>query len=45
MVKNPFLPPFEKHVFITDLAPAHRLIFNKYCVCREHVLVLTNTFE
>ena len=44
MSVNPFLPPFEKNVFITDLEPNHRLIFNKYCVVREHVLILTKQF-
>ncbi|TNV76948.1 hypothetical protein FGO68_gene119 [Halteria grandinella] len=42
---NPFLPPFEEGQFITDLLSEHRMIFNKYCVCDEHVLVITKEFE
>ena len=43
--ENPFLPPFEPNVFISDLEPNHRLIFNKYSVAREHVLVLTKDVQ
>ena len=43
--KNPFLPPFEEGQFITDLLHRHRLIYNKYCVCDNHVLVITKDFE
>ena len=42
---NPFLPPFQPGIFITDLGSTHRLIFNKFMVSREHVLVITQDFE
>lgn len=42
---NPFLPPFQTGIFITDLGSTHRLIFNKFMVTREHVLVITQDFE
>jgi ATP adenylyltransferase/5',5'''-P-1,P-4-tetraphosphate phosphorylase II len=29
-VFNPFVPPFEANSFINDVAPNHRLIFNKF---------------
>jgi len=43
--KNPFLPPFEEGQLIMDLLHRHRLIFNKFCVCDNHVLVITKEFE
>lgn len=42
---NPFLPPFENGIFITDLKKTHRLIFNKYMITKEHVLIVTRIFE
>jgi len=41
----PFLPPFDAGIFITDLPPSHRLIFNRYAVLKNHVLVVTSAFE
>lgn len=29
---NPFMPPFDPGVFISDLGDTHRLIFNKFPV-------------
>ncbi len=43
--KNPFLPPFEEGQFIMDVLHRHRLIYNKFCVCDNHVLVITKDFE
>ncbi len=42
---NPFLPPFQEGLFISDITEHHRLLFNKYSVCDEHVLVVTKEFE
>ena len=43
--KNPFLPPYEEGQFIDDLTDTHALIFNKYCVCERHVIIITKQFE
>ena len=42
---NPFLPPFETGLFITDLSPDYRLLFNKFAVVKRHVLIVTSAFE
>ena len=42
---HPFLPPFEPGIFITSLSDTHNLLFNKYCVVKNHVLVVTRKFE
>lgn len=42
---HPFLPPFEPGIFITNLSDTHNLLFNKYCVVKNHVLVVTKKFE
>jgi ATP adenylyltransferase len=39
--KDPFLPPFEEGLFINELSETHSLLFNKFQVCKEHVLVVT----
>jgi len=44
-LKNPFLPPFEEGQYISDILTNHRLIFNKFSVCDQHVLVITKDFE
>jgi ATP adenylyltransferase len=42
---NPFLPPFDEGIFITDLNKTHRLLFNKFMITKEHVLIITRIFE
>jgi ATP adenylyltransferase len=42
---NPFLPPFEEGLYIADVLDKHRLLYNKFSVCDEHVLVTTKDFE
>jgi ATP adenylyltransferase/5',5'''-P-1,P-4-tetraphosphate phosphorylase II len=42
--KNPFLPPFETGLHITELGDRHRLLFNKYSIYRNHVLIVTQDF-
>lgn len=39
--KNPFLPPFEKGIMITELPPKHRLLYNKFYFYKNHLLVVT----
>ena len=42
---DPFMPPFLPGLFISDLSPTHRLLFNKFSVCKEHSLVVSKEFE
>ena len=44
-VEDPFSPPFEEGIFISELTKTHSLVFNKFCVCDEHVVVFPNAFE
>ena len=41
---DPFLPPYEKGMFITEIGE-HRLLYNKFPVVKNHVLVVTKNFE
>jgi len=41
---DPFVPPFETGLFINHLNDSHSLLFNKFCICNEHVLVVTKDF-
>ena len=43
--KNPFVPPFEEGQVVCDILDRHRLLFNKFSVCDEHVLLVTQEFE
>ncbi|KAL4510787.1 hypothetical protein ABPG72_004941 [Tetrahymena utriculariae] len=42
---NPFLPPFEDGLFVQELSKTHTLLFNKYAVVKNHMLVVTTQFE
>ena len=44
-MKDPFMPPFEPGLFITELSDTHNLLFNKFCICKEHTLVTTKKME
>ena len=39
------MPPYEPGLFITELSSTHNLLFNKFCICREHVLCTTKQME
>ena len=39
------MPPFEKGLLISDLPPSHRLIFNKFNVLKNHLLIITSEYE
>ena len=43
--RNPFLP-FDQNLFVSDLnsSPDHVVIFNKFCVVPEHLLIITKGF-
>lgn len=43
--KNPFLPPFQPGLHICELGESHRLLFNKYSIFKNHVLLVTKDFE
>eukprot|EP00347_Sterkiella_histriomuscorum_P004117 403361689 len=43
--KDPFIPPFEEGQYIEELTDTHRLIYNKYSVSDEHVIVITKEYE
>lgn len=43
---DPFAPPLDEALVVThDLTPKHSLIFNKYPITNNHVLVITKEFE
>ena len=42
---DPFVPPFEPHLFIADLSSTHRLLYNKFCMANRHMIVTTSDFE
>lgn len=42
--KNPFIPPFQTGLHITDLGATHRLLFNKFSIYKNHVLIVTTEF-
>ena len=42
---DPFMPPFEEGLFIDELTTTHSLVFNKFSVCDNHVIVITKEFE
>lgn len=41
--RNPFLP-YDQNLLITELNSSYVLIFNKFCVVPEHLLVITKDF-
>ena len=42
---DPFMPPFEPGLFVSDLSTTHRLLFNKFMICKQHSLVVSKEFE
>lgn len=42
---DPFVPPYDVHLFVGDLSPTHVCLLNKYNVLDEHVLVITRAYE
>ena len=42
---DPFLPPFDSGIFIMTLSKTHNLLFNKYMLARNHLLIITRIFE
>ncbi|TFH86961.1 phosphorylase [Billgrantia azerbaijanica] len=41
---NPFLPP-DPALLVAEVPPAHRCVLNKFCVIRDHLLLVTRDFE
>lgn len=42
---DPFLPPFEDGQFIAEISNSHNLLFNKFALVKNHVLLTTKNFE
>ena len=42
---DPFMPPIEAELYIAELSQTHNLLFNKFCICKEHCLVTTKVME
>ena len=42
---DPFLYPFEPGIHICDLGEDYRLLYNKFYVCKGHVLIVSKRFE
>jgi ATP adenylyltransferase len=42
--RNPFVD-YDEDLFVTDVPPAHRLLFNKFNVFDRHLLLVTRRFE
>ena len=42
---DPFMPPIEEKLFVAELSQTHNLLFNKFCICKEHCLVTTKVME
>ena len=42
---DPFMPPFEPGLFITEISSTHNLLFNKFMICKMHSLVTTKDME
>lgn len=42
---DPFMEPFEPGLCINELSDSHRLLFNKFCICKEHSLIVTKSME
>ena len=40
---SPFLEPFEPDLFLAKLSDTHNLLFNKFCIAKEHALITTIT--
>lgn len=40
----PFEPPFEDGMFISEIGVDHYLLFNKFAVVPNHLLVVSNGF-
>lgn len=43
--KNPFVPPFERGIFVGDVTKTHRVFFNKFALIPRHMLVVTKKQE
>jgi len=42
---DPFLPPYDTGIFIMNLSKTHCLIFNKFQVTKDHLLIITRLYE
>lgn len=42
---NPFLPPYDQHLYVADVSETHVCLLNKFNVVDHHVLIITRSFE
>ena len=40
-----FMAPFTSGIYLTSLSKTHSLIYNKYPVFKDHLLVITKAYE
>ncbi len=40
-----FMPPFSEGIFLMNLSKTHSIVYNKYPVFKDHLLVITRSFE
>lgn len=43
--EDPFLPPYEPDLFVTDLTVTHAVLLNKFPVLADHLLLVTRHYE
>ncbi|TPX31200.1 hypothetical protein SmJEL517_g05425 [Synchytrium microbalum] len=41
---NPFLP-YDEKLYVDTLNGTHNILFNKYCIVRDHLLITTRDFQ
>lgn len=44
-VNDPFMPPYERDLFVGDLSDTHAALLNKYNVLANHLLIITRAYE
>jgi ATP adenylyltransferase/5',5'''-P-1,P-4-tetraphosphate phosphorylase II len=42
---DPFMPPFSEGIFLLGISKTHSVIYNKYPVFKDHLLVITRAYE
>lgn len=43
--RDPFLPPYDPRLFVSDVSPTHVCLLNKFNVVDHHLLIVTRDFE
>lgn len=42
---DPFLPPYDENLFVSDISDTHVCLLNKFNVVDHHILIVTRNFE